>query len=67
MEILGANRFIPKGFELGTRVSRIARFTPVFILLKALEVGKASARKRIHNWSCGQDNFASEDQRLWTE
>ena len=31
MVILGANRFIPKGFELGTRVSRIARFTPVFI------------------------------------
>ena len=37
------------------------------ILAFLLEAGKASARKLIHNWSCGQNNFASEDQRSWTE
>jgi len=35
--------------------------------LKALKAGKAPARKRVQSGSCGQNNFASEDQRLWTE
>ena len=35
MEILGTNRFIPKGFELGTRVSRIGEslLTSLFTFL----------------------------------
>ena len=35
--------------------------------VKALKAGKAPDRKRVQNGSCGQNNFASEDQRLWTE
>ena len=32
--------------------------------VKALKAGKAPDRKRVQNGSCGQNNFASEDQRL---
>jgi len=35
--------------------------------LKALKAGKAAARTQVQNGSCGQNNFTSEDQRLWTE
>ena len=32
--------------------------------VKALKAGKAPDRKRAQNGSCGQNNFASEDQRF---
>ena len=35
--------------------------------MKAFKAGKAPAQKRVQNGSCGQNIFASEDQRLWTE
>lgn len=55
------------GHVIDTKVEYCFRCNSCIQLLNALEAGKAPARRRIHNWSCGQNSFASEDQRLWTE
>ena len=55
------------GHVIDTKVEYCFRCNSCIQLLNALEAGKAPARKRIHNWSCGQNSFTSEDQRLWTE
>ena len=55
------------GHVIDTKVEYCFRCNSCIQLLNALEAGKAPARRRIHNWSCGQNSLTSEDQRLWTE
>ena len=55
------------GHVIDTKVEYCFLCNSCIYLLKALEAEKAPARKSIHNWSCGQYNFAGEDKRLWTE